>query len=777
MSSNRYSPPPSSRLPPEDLRRSVRMYNRLAKLHDSKEDIYQITVNDKPFLNIDGINHRILDGDVTDFSDQQQPIVQMGVGRGQELVILDPSSPFLNKVYDDIKELIQADLGPSPEPNAVINYTMGFVRAALIPQEAKLTSGALKARVNDLVKLAKETPETPSYHKTPAFTLDSFIREGIGVCRHHGLLMAYLMDNFIKDGLLEPGTVFYHRDTLEGERGHAWAMYKPIQADQEQYKIYLVDSMWRDEALDLMVTIGDNSLNKYGESVIAECVRRYNKSDLETVPYTSLQDNKLQKDFIYALLDANEGTCRKLLNHQYALGACQTIKDALSSGKYKQHENYKAVLADVKRALNSEYLHSLQYNAISNLEDRQQFVLALLCKSEDARNAILIQQDANSIIQLQSLIPTQVDLFKQFESFKTLTKELEISLNLKLLHQMPYSQIDQPGDRQQFMKGLLLCSAEQRNEIFAKQDVNDLKRMKQSLENNHPERKGIYELFDAYPEVLEQIKLKMLLHNNYDSLKHSDRRLFVKELLSESKEGRHSILDQQNIYDLEHLSRSLKTIDSRELPKRLESDVNRRLEGKNLLHLNSYAELSDHNVKREFVKELKKCSLEERDEVLKKQDSTGLNALKLSLYRLEPYDKDLVEEVEKRIALNVILLMETIILSEKLKVKQTTGWSAKLWTAGKKIDDIRVPTSAKDIYKKIQGVDLLEANSKDLNRLIQSIRESATNSSKNQSSNRDADTTQKFLNILQIRKSNALFEALEDFNQKTPSTSPNLRNR
>ena len=65
---------------------------------------------------------------------------------------------------------------------------------------------------------------TVSYNNDTKVTLNYFIRERAGVCRHQALLGAYLLERLRKDGYVN-GSVSVDRNEVPNVGGHAWIRY------------------------------------------------------------------------------------------------------------------------------------------------------------------------------------------------------------------------------------------------------------------------------------------------------------------------------------------------------------------------------------------------------------------------------------------------------------------------------------------------------------------------------------------------------------------------
>ncbi len=419
------------------------------------------------YLKINGLEHRVLTSRVSDFTNEDKPVVYFlppdirkftpsnpvssflnsvyesgtfkkmafSLVNGSELITLDPASPYLKETYERLKTTMKKELGPQPTVQSILDYTIGAVRKLLLPDEQ------LKDKV---VTEKKKDPETQKfYHGLPIIPIDAFIQGNAGVCKHHALFVCYLLDKMIKENILPEGSVFFHADTIASGAGHAWPIYKPVQANatHDNYDFYLVDSLNYDEAFKVMDKESrhyDDLRSYFGQAVITDLENRHNRSDLESVAYTKIKNKILQEDFIYTLLDASTEQCRKFLNHQYNLGACKDILKALKTDEYYyKHKNYKYLVKDVERVLNTNYLHNQNYDGIKKPNDRQQFVLALLCESTIDRNEILARQHIEDLKALQKSLETEgrerKDLYQQFETYQTVMNEINKFIALKVI--------------------------------------------------------------------------------------------------------------------------------------------------------------------------------------------------------------------------------------------------------------------------------------------------------------------------------------------------------
>ncbi len=482
--------------------------NRLLRRRKKLRDIQIHEKDGKLYLKIYGLDYRVLTREVTDFS---QPIVQIGaegIGKknAQELVVLDPSSKQLKEIYDQVKqEIIDQLNGRNPEPRLVLRYAMVAVRGIL----STLPLASDNERRDIIDDITARYGEA-KLDQTSIIPIQHFIREHIGACRHHGLFIAYVLDRLVhdKEPLLPPGTVFYQRENLDADRGaHAWAVYKPIQAQSDangKYDFYLVDSMWGEEPLNVMHT-RRQKLTVYGETIRENLVKRYNRSDLESVAYSTLDETQ-QEEFIERLLnEKNPDICIKFLNYQYKLNPnnLNDIEGALLSHEYKYHKNGPAILQEIYRVLNTDRLHKQKYTRIgkdeqgSAQDNRQQFVFGLLCKTRVARDLILDGQSEADLFHLKRGLEGNT-VFEEFDSYSATLGYIKILLNIASLHRKHYAELVDNSDKEQFVRGLLK-NTEQQNLVLARQNDKDLRQIRSVLNSE------LYKGQDGVSATLENI--------------------------------------------------------------------------------------------------------------------------------------------------------------------------------------------------------------------------------------------------------------------------------
>lgn len=139
-------------------------------------------------------------------------------GSAREAIVVDGKSDAIKGVYDSLN----ADLQSSLQRNETLLTRVILLKVMHKVQEVM--------PYNEVV--AEKIGRQHSGDKLVG--LSTFLKERAGVCRHQGLLAAYLVERLIRDGYMVGG-VGVERNTVPGMGGtHAWAVYKAPQGGVEQ---------------------------------------------------------------------------------------------------------------------------------------------------------------------------------------------------------------------------------------------------------------------------------------------------------------------------------------------------------------------------------------------------------------------------------------------------------------------------------------------------------------------------------------------------------------
>ena len=139
-------------------------------------------------------------------------------GSAREAIVVDGKSVTLKQVYESVaSELRQS-----------------FEIKETLPMRAILLK--VLHKVQEVMPYDDRKTEDISrqHHGDKLVGLSTYVKERAGVCRHQGLLAAYIVENLIKEGQMF-GAVGVERNTVEDMGGtHAWAVYKTMSNGAEE---------------------------------------------------------------------------------------------------------------------------------------------------------------------------------------------------------------------------------------------------------------------------------------------------------------------------------------------------------------------------------------------------------------------------------------------------------------------------------------------------------------------------------------------------------------
>lgn len=205
---------------------------------------------DKGALIIQGSSYKILTGQITDFN---QPLVSMGSSPTREIIQFDPQkSPRINRHLAQIKlELDKKRMGRELSTKEALVYIKDYIRKHIFPpgqDNVDRVDAMCKQKLNEAGAVHVEYRESPfrrSSTKIPVIPLEEFVEKGVGVCRHHGLLTCYLMDQLTKgNNPILNGTVQHMRDNIE-DGAHVWTVFIPKRKDvHTSREMWHLDTLW-----------------------------------------------------------------------------------------------------------------------------------------------------------------------------------------------------------------------------------------------------------------------------------------------------------------------------------------------------------------------------------------------------------------------------------------------------------------------------------------------------------------------------------------------------
>lgn len=370
---------------------------------------------DKNYLSLNSKQYLIIERWTTDFC--TEAMISVGASLEREIILLDPQHAELKKRYKDLKSRIKKNLPLQDVFNTIIAYLRKKIFTA--------------KDLNNGVKEIANNWTGDKYKGHPIIPLQHFLNLGVGVCRHHALAVAYLLNCLMNDELIPQGRIYHCRDNVPNG-AHVFIIFQPF---NQPNSLYLLDSLWNIQADILSKNPSELSkLTNYGQKVIEKC--KLYRNIFTKSNYRELSYDKEKKFFIMELLGLSENERRELLNREFSRG-----KDNITRLAYDvknkniapdmQHKNYGIMLSDIERVLSTPRLHSVNYKNLKDTNDRQQFVLGLLNLPEKSWTKILDLQ-SNDLLNLQQLerslnanLSNRKPLYAKFANFNDINKKLE----------------------------------------------------------------------------------------------------------------------------------------------------------------------------------------------------------------------------------------------------------------------------------------------------------------------------------------------------------------
>jgi hypothetical protein len=215
-------------------KRTVLMKKNLAQIPDYDQTLNQIEV--------EGKNYQVVTSEVTHFTDQ--PLVSCGSSSSREMILFDANnSPLLNQRYNQFERFVlqycqRHGLATIP-PKDLLMLTDHFMSHVVFPKDV-----TVEEKIDAFIAETRQDPNIAKVQSQPCIPIDDFIKKGVGVCRHHALVGAFLIEKFNQKN---PQVGFkchiqIMRDDLEQNNrkvgAHAW-----VNLITENGDILLLDSL------------------------------------------------------------------------------------------------------------------------------------------------------------------------------------------------------------------------------------------------------------------------------------------------------------------------------------------------------------------------------------------------------------------------------------------------------------------------------------------------------------------------------------------------------
>lgn len=202
-----------------------------------------------------------------------RPVASCGSSSSREIILLDPAnSPRLNAHFTKLR----SKLKPGMSTEKVLEALKEYVRKEIFPNGSE-------SEISVMVEKARQTHQTTKHKDNnipiPLIPIDHFIEKKIGVCRHHALVTAYMLDRLLteKNPLIE-GTVQHMRgNTHIG--AHVWVTFIPKKKSFFSWsEKYHLDTLW-----DVLINFASQSKIDmlslmYGKEMINDQIKRTNNA-------------------------------------------------------------------------------------------------------------------------------------------------------------------------------------------------------------------------------------------------------------------------------------------------------------------------------------------------------------------------------------------------------------------------------------------------------------------------------------------------------------------
>lgn len=214
-----------------------------------------------------------------------KPVASCGSSERREIITLDPDhSPILNDHYEKLKNILQdsqKNLGRPLSEEAILKHVRDYIRKEIFPsdKDLDLTDSFIDRMRNDPRILKTLYIVGKGDHAlVPIIPIDEFIKEGVGVCRHHALVASYLLDRLTKEpeaSRMLDGVVQHMRDNVPAGNGklsgHIWVTF----LSKKEKKRWHIDTLWNEIwEFSTPQAIAHLKMRGYGEEAINNQVRK-----------------------------------------------------------------------------------------------------------------------------------------------------------------------------------------------------------------------------------------------------------------------------------------------------------------------------------------------------------------------------------------------------------------------------------------------------------------------------------------------------------------------
>lgn len=227
-------------------------------------------------IKVGDVSYVPVSGCTQDFS--IHPVASAGSSPNREILLLDPkNTSLLDQHYSKLRQKLKKEMTTRD-----ILFTVGeYVRRDVFPRN-------YVREVMEMIEGAKFKYPTTTHRdhpakKIPIIPIDKFIERRLGVCRHHVLVLSYMIDRLLHEtNPLISGTVQHIRGNIP-EGAHVWITFIPMRLspDTPPEKYHLDTSCNEVVLINFAVEQNQEALSKaYGKEMFADQLTRTNNAAL-----------------------------------------------------------------------------------------------------------------------------------------------------------------------------------------------------------------------------------------------------------------------------------------------------------------------------------------------------------------------------------------------------------------------------------------------------------------------------------------------------------------
>ena len=224
-------------------------------------------------IQVGDVSYCPVSGSTQDFS--IHPVASAGSSPNREILLLDPkSTPLLDEHYKKFRQKLKKGMTTHD-----ILFALGdYVRRDIFPCNAvkEVMKMIEDAKLTHLTTTHRDHPE----QKIPIVPLNKFIERRLGVCRHHALALAYMIDRLLNEtNPLIQGTVQHIRGNIP-EGAHVWITFIPMRLPDAPPQKYHLDTSCNEVVLiNYALEQNQKALSKaYGSEMFADQLTRTNNA-------------------------------------------------------------------------------------------------------------------------------------------------------------------------------------------------------------------------------------------------------------------------------------------------------------------------------------------------------------------------------------------------------------------------------------------------------------------------------------------------------------------